>query len=231
MKKLSLNIIAIITAIVSIFSSTQNASAQYYEIANQLPGLLQPALSGSMNYKGYVEASGMTGFGNNRANFIGISTSQGFQYASWFFMGVGIGVDVAMTNQSDKTDIYPPENAPDYYRHSDSQTKVMLPVFSDFRFNIGSYSSTSIFIDLKIGATWLLGDSYLWLQRGRLGGGTQFYLKPSLGMRIPVRASNPGQAINIGVTYQLITSNNNWSYWDDNSATLNGIGLSIAYEW
>lgn len=50
-------------------------------------------------------------------------------------------------------------------------------------------------------------------------------------MRIPVNASNPRQAVNIGVTYQLITSNNNWTYWDDNSATLNGLGLSIAYEW
>lgn len=229
MKRLSINAIAIITAIVSIFTSTPTASAQYYEIANQIPGLLQPMLSGSMNYKGYVEATGIAGFGNNRANFIGVSTSQGFQYASWFFMGVGIGVDVAMTNQSDQRDIYPPENAPDYYRHADSQTKVMLPVFSDFRFNIGGYDAASMFIDLKIGATWLLGDSYLWLQRGRLGGGTQFYIKPSLGVRIPVNASNPRQAVNIGVTYQLITSNNNWTYWDDNSATLNGLGLSIAY--
>lgn len=28
------------------------ASAQYYEIASQLPSLLSPALSGSMKYKG-----------------------------------------------------------------------------------------------------------------------------------------------------------------------------------
>ena len=67
MKRLSINAIAIITAIVSIFTSTPTASAQYYEIANQIPGLLQPMLSGSMNYKGYVEATGIAGFGNNRA--------------------------------------------------------------------------------------------------------------------------------------------------------------------
>ncbi len=184
-----------------------------------------------MNYKGYVEASGIAGLGNNRANFIGISTSQGFQYASWFFMGVGIGVDVAMTDQSGRNDIYPADNAPDYYRHSSSQTKVMLPVFSDFRFNIGGSDAMSMFVDLKIGATWLIGDSYLWLQRGRLGGGTQFYLKPSIGLRIPISTSNRRQAISFGATYQLITSNNNWTYWNDNSATLNGLGLSVSYEW
>lgn len=220
-----------IIAVIALCFNAQHIKAQYYEIANQLPGLLQPALSGSMNYKGYVEASGIAGLGNNRANFIGISTSQGFQYASWFFMGVGIGVDVAMTDQSGRNDIYPADNAPDYYRHSSSQTKVMLPVFSDFRFNIGGSDAMSMFVDLKIGATWLIDDSYLWLQRGRLGGGTQFYLKPSIGLRIPISTSNRRQAISFGATYQLITSNNNWTYWNDNSATLNGLGLSVSYEW
>lgn len=224
------------TAVVAIIvgttlMSSQHASAQYYQIANQLPGLLQPALSGSMNYKGYVDVSGIAGFGNNRANFIGISTSQGFQYSSWFFMGVGVGVDIAMTNRNDNDEMFPSEPYPDYYRHSYSQTKAMIPVFSDFRFNIGPQSDVSVFIDLKIGATWLIGDSYLWLQRGRLGGGTQFYLKPSLGIRIPVSTSNPRQAVNFGLTYQLITSNNNWTYWNSTSATLNGLGLTISYEW
>lgn len=216
---------------VSGFFSTQPVSAQYYQIANQLPGLLSPALSGSMNYKGYVDISGIAGFGNNRANFIGISTSQGFQYSSWFFMGVGVGIDIAMTNKNDDDEMFPGGPYPDYYGHAFSQTKAMIPVFSDFRFNIGSPSDVSVFIDLKVGATWLIGDSYLWLQRGRLGGGTQFYLKPSIGFRVPVSTTTPRQAINFGVTYQLITSNNNWTYWNSNSATLNGLGLTIAYEW
>ena len=34
------------------------ASAQIADIVNQIPGLIQPALSGSLNYKGFVE----TGF-------------------------------------------------------------------------------------------------------------------------------------------------------------------------
>lgn len=77
------------------------ASAQYYEIATQLPQLISPALSGSLNYKGFVELSGTAGIGNNRVNDIGISTTQGFRYASWFFMGVGAGVDVVMAQQPD----------------------------------------------------------------------------------------------------------------------------------
>lgn len=68
-------------------AGSQASRAQYYEITNQLTNLISPALSGSFNYKGYVEASGLAGVGHNRANFIGISTTQGFRYASWFYMG------------------------------------------------------------------------------------------------------------------------------------------------
>lgn len=85
-----------IMAAVIAMAATASAHAQYYEIAGQLPSLISPALSGSLNYKGFVEASGTAGIGDSRANFIGVSTSQGFKYADWFFMGVGIGVDVAM---------------------------------------------------------------------------------------------------------------------------------------
>ena len=86
------------------------ARAQYYEIANQLPSLISPALSGSMQYRGFVEGSGLAGMGKNRANFLGISTSQGFQYASWFFMGVGMGVDVAMAQQDDRYGAWDPDD-------------------------------------------------------------------------------------------------------------------------
>lgn len=70
--------------------------AQYYELANQLTNLISPALSGSASYQGYVDLSGTAGIGDNRANFVGISTTQGFRYTPWFFMGAGLGIDVAM---------------------------------------------------------------------------------------------------------------------------------------
>lgn len=209
-------------------AGAQSAHAQYYEMVNQVPALLSPALSGSFNYKGYVEASGIAGIGNNRVNIIGISTSQGFQYSSWFFMGAGIGIDVAMNN----TDVPSPDyDRPGYWEHSSSTTKIMVPVFSDFRFNFGDTGSMSVFIDIKAGAMWLMGNSYLRLQHGCMTGDAQFYLKPSLGVRIPVNSRNPRQAVNIGLAYQLITSDNNYSYWNNNTLTLNGLGVSIAYEW
>lgn len=206
------------------------ASAQYYELANQLPSLISPALSGSLNYKGFVELSGVAGLGDNRANFVGVSTTQGFRYASWFFMGVGLGIDVAMAKNDDGLRELPPDQQPWYYQRSSSTTKAMLPIFSDFRFNIGPEGGTSCYIDLKIGAAWFLGDSYFALKDARMGRGAQFFFKPSIGVRVPVSTQNPRQAFNFGITYQLITSGNNYS-WDSNSVTLSSIGASISYEW
>jgi hypothetical protein len=60
-----------LVAAVALAASAPAARAQYFQIASQLPSLIQPALSGSMTYRGFVEASGLAGFGENRANFLG----------------------------------------------------------------------------------------------------------------------------------------------------------------
>lgn len=220
-------IIAVVVGMI-IFGVGQQAKAQYYEIANQLPGVISPALSGSMNYKGFIELSGVAGFGDNRANIIGVTTSQGFQYSSWFFMGAGFGVEVAMTN----SDMLSSDVGQARYReHSNSSTKVMIPVFSDFRFNFGNTGGVSFFADVKLGAIWLIGNSYLRLQEGCMTGDAQFYCKPALGVRIPVSSTNQRQAVNIGVAYELITSDNNYNYWNDNNITLNCLGVSLSFEW
>ncbi len=203
------------------------AKAQYYEIATQIPSLLSPALSGSMAYTGFVELSGIGGVGTDRANFIGLSTTQGFQYSSWFFMGAGMGIDVAMArNNDDRT----AGDAPRQYYGDNATTMAMLPIFSDFRFNVGTGGGTSMFIDAKIGAAWFLGNDYLQLHDRTMGHGAQFFLQPAVGVRIPISSANPRQAINIGVTYRLLTSDNNYS-WYDTAATLNGLGASISFEW
>ncbi len=201
--------------------------AQYYQIANQLPQLISPALSGSLNYKGFVEVSGLAGVGHNRANVIDFSTTQGFQYSSWFFMGVGAGVDVVMAQQPQD---WRPNPDYDYMYRGNTKTKVMIPLFSDFRFNIGSQEATSFFIDFKVGASWLIGSDYLRMADGFMTNETQFYFRPSVGLRIPVSKERPDHAVNVGVSYQLLTSNNNY-YWNDNSLTLNNLGISIGYEW
>ncbi|MDE6754367.1 MAG: hypothetical protein K2J82_07130 [Muribaculaceae bacterium] len=203
-----------------------SGKAQYAQIVDQLPQLLSPALSGSMKYKGFVDATATFGVGNNKANFVGLSTTQGFQYSSWFFMGAGIGIDVAMLNLD--------ANIPDQpLAPGMSKTKAMIPLFSDFRFNIGGTGKPSFFIDIKAGAAWLLGGSYLQLNTGALSTRTQFILRPSLGVRIPTNSQKPKQAINIGVTYQLITANNSWGYWGGSGydTTLSSIGATVGYEW
>lgn len=201
--------------------------AQYYQIANQIPGLLSPALSGSFNYKGYVELSGLAGVGVNRANFVGVYTAQGFKYSSWFFMGAGIGVDMVMAQGADADS---PRDV-GYGSFRSSKTKCMIPVFTDFRFNFGSQSSVSAFIDLKLGAAWLIGSPYLQLHDAYISNDAQFYCKPTIGVRIPVNAQNNRQAFNIGLTYQLLTTDENY-YWNPGgNITLNNFGMTIGYEW
>lgn len=207
-------------------AGSAGASAQYYELANQLTNVIQPALTGSVGYKGFVELSGTAGLGTNKANFVGLSTSQGFRYASWFFMGAGIGIDAVITPDNGR----PADNG---YVKSTSATRAMLPLFSDFRFTFGNdVGQVKAFIDLKIGSAWLLGDSWLNFPDGYLSNNAQFFFRPTVGLRIPLSAKSPGQAFNIGVTYQLLTSGNNYyDGWRYGSVTLNNLGVTIGFEW
>lgn len=56
--------------------ATGAANAQYYQMANQLQQLITPALSGSFNYKGYVDASYLKGVGDKKADFLEITTDR-----------------------------------------------------------------------------------------------------------------------------------------------------------
>ncbi len=203
------------------------ACAQYYELANQLPQLISPALSGSFNYKGIVEAGFTGGFSNNKANFVSISTSQGFRYSNWFFMGAGLGLDVAFQNNDTNRD-----DIPGQWYHSTRSTGVMMPFFSDFRFTLGGIgSAANVFIDLKIGGTFLLGNRYMEFRDGYLTNSANFYLKPSIGVRVPINSRNAKQALNFGVTYQLITSGNNYTWYGGNTLSLSSIGATVGFEW
>lgn len=214
----------ITTAILgTAFATSVNADAQYYQIANQLPGLIQPALSGGMNYRGFVEGHYLKGIGSYNADIFGASTSQGFQYADWFFMGVGIGVDGITSHTSDA--LYDTGNLDGRKTRTSG---VMIPIFTDFRFNIGGTQTTSFFADLKLGCSFLIGQDYIRINNGYLSNQEYFYLRPTLGVRIPVQKSGK-QAVSIGLNYQLLTSNY-WSSWSRN-VTLNSLGASVAYEW
>lgn len=215
------------------------ASAQYTSAANQLVNVLSPILSGSGAYKGSVEVMGVAGIGANRLNHVEISTSQGYQYTPWFYMGAGIGLDL-VRSENDIDERYENDGTldPGYYypgspRYGKKETGIMLPVFTDFRFDIAfgnNPGSSALFIDLRLGASWLLGNRYMPTENSWLRTNTQFYFRPSIGMRIPTSSQNPKQALNIGFSYLLLTSDNayNWSY---DSPTFSAIGVGVSFEW
>lgn len=218
-----------VSAVVALASlSSAGLKAQYYEIANQIPNLITPALSGSFNYKGFVEGEYLHGVGDYQCDFAGISTVQGFRYSNWFFMGAGLGVQYVHTSQADDwgTDFKP---GYEYEGHSSTNNGVMIPIFTDFRFNIGNPSGLTFFIDVRIGASFLASDDYLRISDGYITNNEYFYLRPSMGLRIPLSSSAPRRAFDIGVSYQLLTGNY-WDSWQRN-ATINALGVNVAFEW
>ena len=178
----------ILILIISL-SFTGVAKAQFYEIANQIPQLLSPALSGSFNYKGYVEVSYLKGVGSDIFDFVDFSTTQGFKYRNWFFMGVGAGVDIML-----------PSDGRNYYN-----PQVMVPLYADFRFLFGNQSKVSANLDLRLGAGFTFNYN----------PNENFYLRPTLGVRFPINKHKPKQALNVGFTYQLLVDG--CRYWDRHS--------------
>lgn len=203
------------------------ANAQIYEAINTLQSVLSPALSGSGRYKGYVEAGYSHTLSHYNGDFVEISTSQGYQYNSWFFMGAGLGVDVLFSHKSPHWGegmATPPPNM-----RGVATTAPMLPLFADFRFLIGSSSKASFFLDLKVGCSFLLTNKLIAIGDGYLTNREYFFLDPSIGVRIPCNKKNSKQAIDIGVKYKLLTSNYWYNY--NNNITLQSLGAFLAFEW
>ncbi|MCH5237616.1 MAG: hypothetical protein J1E95_07460 [Muribaculaceae bacterium] len=210
----------------SIMAFPSKSFSQYYAAANALQSVLSPALSGSGRYKGFVEAGYTHTLGNYKGDFLELSTSQGYQYNNWFFMGAGLGVDILFSQKNDKWGeglTTPPSDKPYIL------TAPMLPLFTDFRFNIGNNSSVSFFLDLKIGCSFLLSNKYVAIGDGYLTNREYFFLNPAIGLRLPVNKKNPKQAFDFGVRYKLLTSNYWYQY--NNNITLQSLGAFLAFEW
>lgn len=229
MKKFT-RILTSIAVLLGIGAFALPAYAQYYELAQQLPSLISPALSGSGRYKGSVDAGYSKTLGKYNADFLEFSTSQGYQYNSWFYMGVGVGVDVLFAHQEDGWgQNWQPGSVFDY-GHSSTKTAAMIPIFTDFRFTLGGNpQKVGFYIDLRVGCSFLASKDYIEIGDGYLTNQEYFYLRPSMGLRIPTNMQNPKQAFDIGVTYKLLTSNY-WNSWSRN-VTLNGLGVTLGYEW
>lgn len=203
--------------------SVATASAQYYQLANQATNMLQTVFSGGANYRGFFDLSYVNGIGNKQANFFSITTTQGVKYGDLFFMGIGLGVDFMHTEVNDG-----------YYKpaeHSTTDNAAMIPMFTDFRLTLGQPQNVGFFVDLKIGAAFYVSDDYILVGDGYINTSTSFYLKPSVGVRVPVSKSNPKLALNFGASYQLLTN----SYWYNpgqrNSISLSSMGLNVGFEW
>lgn len=218
MKKKSILLLIALLATIYPFEG----KAQYTNIVNQAANILQTAVMGGSHYKGFVDVSYLGGFGNLQADFIGVSTVQGFQYNNWFFMGAGLGVDYVYS----KTE----SGYNGVIGSRETRTSgAMIPIFTDFRFNIGGRTSPSFYIDVKAGGSFLIGKNYLAIENGYINGSEYFMLKPSIGLRVPL-SSNGRKAMNIGLTYQLLTCNY-WWYNNSSSGTLNSLGGTVSYEW
>lgn len=206
-----------------------SAEAQYSKIANGLTNVLMPAVSGASNYKGFIEADYTQGIGYYRSNFATISTTQGYQFNNWFYMGAGLGVDFMWSYvQDDWGHTWQPGN-PGWNNKDYASKAVMIPVFSDFRFTLGSRRQTSFFIDLKVGASFLCSDSNVKIRNGYLTNNSYFYLQPAIGLRIPVNSNDSRKAVNIGLHYKLITADY-WGGWQSHIVQ-NGLGANLSFEW
>lgn len=212
---------------------TSSAKAQYYQAINQATDMLSTALQGGFNYRGMVDASFTGGIGKNGCSSLEFSTTQGFKYANWFYMGVGAGVNIMFAGDGKNSPNTPPYGwgngyNPNYGVH---QTGVLLPLYTDFRFLLGQEKDVAMYIDMKVGASFLIGKSYLRTPDGYLDNSEGFYFKPTVGVRVPISSSNSKQAINFGVSYQLITN----SYWTwggyYSGTTVNSLGASVGFEW
>lgn len=203
--------------------TTNTAHAQYYQIANQAADMLTTALFSGRKYKGFAEAAYFKGVGNTNADFLDISTTHGFQYNSLFYVGLGIGVDILFPQTKDNWGHGWNQN------YDTSSTGVLIPLYTDLRFTPGNIGRTSVFIDIRIGASFVVSSGYIRINDGFLTSDELFYLRPSVGVRIPVGQKEGKQAVSIGVNYKLLTSN----YWynNDYSVTLNSFGVSLGFEW
>lgn len=204
-------------------ASAQAASAQYYQLINQATDMIGTAIRGGANYRGFFDVSYVRGIGDKKANFLEFSTTQGLKYGDLFFMGVGAGVDVMHTEINNNP--YAPTN------HVTTQNAVMIPLYTDFRLNLGAPTSASFFLDVKVGAGFFVSNDYILVGDGYINSSSSFYLKPTIGLRIPVSKTNPKLAVNIGGSYQLITNSYWYSPWQNNNVTLSALGLNVGFEW
>lgn len=211
----------LLIAFAAVIASGSAASAQYYQMTNQTVNMISSIFNSGANYRGFFDVGFTRGIGTYEANVLEFTTTQGAQFTNWFYMGLGAGVDVLFTKEADNF------NPAAFTDRSFTSQGCMIPLYSDFRFTAGSPAKPSFFADLRIGAAFLIGKDYVQIDEAYISRSECFYLRPTVGVRIPVSKSNPKFAVNFGLSYQLITT----EYWSNRNIALNSLGLSAGFEW
>lgn len=192
-----------------------------------------PSYSSGAGYKGFLELGYMGGIGDYRANQLDILTTHGIA-AGNFFAGIGLGVNILNPKENGNPldhnigGAYPSSKY-DY----NNETAVMIPLYADFKYNFGS-GLVRPFVDLKIGAAFLANDHAVSIGDGWLDDREGFYFSPTIGINIPTSSR---AAINIGVTYSLISQKYyyyDWYYnevYSNDGISLHSLGVRLSIEW
>lgn len=191
-----------------------------------------------VSYKGFLEVGFAGGVSDHKANQLDILTTHGAAVGN-FFIGIGTGVNILFPQDNTlKSDMisegyWDAASGYEYYNCTDNA--VLIPLYVDFKYNFGDMSAICPFVDLKLGCSFLVSDDDgAFIGDGWMDRDACVYFSPSIGMRIPL--SGGGAAMNIGVTYNLLSQK--YRYFDEwNGPTYNdGIVLSsfggrISIEW
>lgn len=165
------------------------------------------SFSSGKGYRGFLDFGYTIGIGNFKGlGRLDLSTSHGYQFNPYFFLGAGIG-----------------------YQHCDKVNLGAIPVFIDSRFNLMKRRITP-FLGLKAGYSFDTGND----DRYQLDGpGYGFYFVPSVGARLILR-KNLAVNLSVGYTRQVIDYaqylyNNGGDYSDKES--WDGISIKAGIEF
>lgn len=247
------NSIITLTAIVAFATVSHDALAQYRSRPSQSTSrrtttttttttYTRSSSSSSLldvGYKGFLEVGFAGGVSDHKANQLDILTTHGIS-AGNFFLGLGLGVNILFPqDQTLKSDMISSgywEYASDYDYYNCTDNAVLIPIYLDFKYNFGNTSNICPFIDMKIGASFLVSDQDgAYIGEGWMDKDACFYFSPTIGFRVPL--SNSRTALNIGLTYNLLSQKyryfDDWSgreYYND-GIVLHSLGARVSIEW
>lgn len=161
-------------------------------------------------YRGEVGVDYTVGDGDAQVDRLGFSTTHGYQFNPYFFLGGGMAVRI-MGESDGYTDLY-------------REAKTSIPVYADLRCNF-TKSKVSPFVDLKLGYFLTNND--------------ELYSNISAGLLIKT-AKNQGISLSVGLATEALAMEKlyyrpsykyNNIYVDEVIEYCTGISFQVAYEF